>query len=265
MAGGFDIPAGSIVSDQTDSRFGRAFHQILVDLPSDTYTDHLFDIAFLPNESKLATATGDRVAIWDTSVHKVLAISQFQGSVVCLHISTSGLLAAITHLFEGSSLYSRITVMNCDDGEILQELEIVPGEIRAVRFSPDPQWLASDSADGKLRICATNSFDGIAKVFEHRNITFSTVSFSYDSSRIAATYSDKSIAIWKLDGSGEPERFLLGHRGVITSIQFSPIDYSLSSSASDKTVRIWDTNSEVELVTTSGSDQRHAQSVIRIE
>lgn len=245
-----------------DSATLQLVHALTVsDIFSDPPSDNPSDMAFFPNENKLVIAAANRVAVWDTVSHKVSATWELQARVRRLSVSKNGLLAGSTQFVEDSTRLNRITVMDSNNGDILHQLEVLVDEIDAVCFSPDSQWLASDSDDGKVRVWATNSFSATARIFEHGKNGYSAISFSHDSSRIAAAYSDKSIAIWELDGSGHPERKLLGHGGKITSIQFSPMDDTLISSASDKNVRIWYTSSQSDLVTTDGSEERHAQSV----
>jgi WD40 repeat protein len=228
----------------------------------------MHDMTFLPDGSKLAIAVGTRVAFWDVHSHKISATWTLPASIRCLSISNTGLMAASTKVLQYSKWGYQVVVLSGDEGDIIHQSEILADRIDALCFSPDSEWLASGCSDGNVRVWATSAFGSTAKIFPRRRCEMASISFSYDSSRIAAAYGDKVIAIWRIDGAtnGQAERVLEEHWGSITCIQFSPVDFDLISSTSDGAVRIWDTNTEraaneIETVVASDADQRHNLSV----
>lgn len=68
----------------------------------------------------------------------------------------------------------------------------------------------------------------------------STVQFSPKGDLIASGSQDKTIKLWKPDGT--LWKTLTGHQDGITSVAFSPRQPLLASASNDKTIKLWNTN-----------------------
>ena len=135
--------------------------------------------------------------------------------------------------------------------------------INVVRFSPDGNFLASASDEGRIKIWdannLTNNKEPLAEINAH-GIGIYTLSFSGDSNFLASASTDKTIKIWrlssvlaqyKLDKSPVKQtddvKILQGHTDFLNKIQFNPAFNvnlvssvaMLASSSNDKTIRLW--------------------------
>jgi WD40 repeat protein/serine/threonine protein kinase/cell division protein FtsL len=68
-----------------------------------------------------------------------------------------------------------------------------------------------------------------------------SASFDRDGARIVTASGDKTVRIWRTDGTGEPV-ILRGHDDRVHSAAFSPGGDRIVSASKDKTVRIWRTD-----------------------
>jgi WD40 repeat protein/tetratricopeptide (TPR) repeat protein len=69
------------------------------------------------------------------------------------------------------------------------------------------------------------------------------VSFSPDGKMIASASGDKTVKLWRSDGSFL--KTLTGHQGQVTSVSFSPNGELIASGSADKTVKLWRTDGKL--------------------
>ncbi len=124
-------------------------------------------------------------------------------------------------------------------------------------FAPGPRFRFSDSALSILAV-ESNSDGSIGAyagtegvIYLVSNISGETtssvdagspvtgLSISPDDQLIAASLTDGSVGVWRLDSGAEVYR-LQGHEQMTTDIEFSPNGALLASSSADTTVRLWD-------------------------
>ena len=102
--------------------------------------------AFTPDESKLAIATGQRVAVWPLARSKEESLRiPGRGSAV----KAVGFLPGGTALLT-ASLDKLVRVWNTDTGAELRSFDWGIGRVRAVAVSPDGTMCAAGSNDGRL-------------------------------------------------------------------------------------------------------------------
>jgi WD40 repeat protein len=131
--------------------------------------------------------------------------------------------------------------------------------VGSLAFSPDGQLLASTSAVAgdikklELRLWDATSGKELRVIQVAIDIAFSLprLAFSPDSKRLAATLND-TVKVW--DVKTGQEMTLKGHTGGVESVAFSPDGKRIASTGDvrDKTVRLWEADSGVEVLTLKG-------------
>ncbi|KAJ5570039.1 uncharacterized protein N7459_009469 [Penicillium hispanicum] len=112
--------------------------------------------------------------------------------------------------------------------------------IFSIAASPDGALLASAGNDRTLKVWESSSGSCLHTLTGHTSNIVS-VAFSQDGSLLASGSLDGAIKIWNVQ-KGECFKTLQGHRGVVNTVVFS-LNGRLASSSSDRTMKIWDTES----------------------
>lgn len=107
--------------------------------------------------------------------------------------------------------------------------------INSVRFSPDGKTIASASDDNTLKLWSVEGI--LLKTLLEKSKPVISLDFSQDG-RLASGGDDQTIKLWNAEtGKFLPD--LKGHRGRISSVDFSPDGKFLASGSEDLTLRLW--------------------------
>jgi len=135
----------------------------------------------------------------------------------------------------------------------LKRLNPVPGHedvVSSIAFSPAGNTLGTAGWDSSIRVWDYRTGKEMrkmdhrspteARLWEPRQEYLSTVCFSADGEVIAAGSFDSNIVVWRAS-TGEKQKVLRGHSGIIDKVRFDPTGKSLVSCCSgDNTIRVWD-------------------------
>ena len=109
------------------------------------------------------------------------------------------------------------------------------GGIDRIHFSPDGKHIAAIDATGPMSVVKWNIEEDITDVFHE----FTAVAYSPDGGYLAAASANGTIRIVEI-ASRDVTTTLEAHRGVISSLEFSPDGQRITFSVPDGTVHVWD-------------------------
>src|SRR5258708_3044168 len=218
------------------------------------HTGLIAQIAWSPNGSLLASASGDRtIRLWD--IQSAQPLSTLRGHadrVYSVAWSPDG------HLLASASNDQTIRLW---DVQSLQELSTLTGHsasVRSVAWSPDGSLLASASDDQTIHV-----WDG--KTGQHRHTleghtaSISRISFSADNQLLASKSVDATVRLWNLDTWQEVAILNESSSGYLRSgVTFHRKSSLLATLGEEDTViRIWDLDFETILRRASVTSSVH--------
>lgn len=162
-----------------------------------------------------------------------------QGSMIWnAELSPNGRWLVTTAFAAGKSIVQVWNVENPQENP--REIHLQNEEpVTAIEFSPDGNWLATASWNGRVYLWNPNALqDKPLRGPATRGGFVSALEFSPDSQKLAIAAWDNTASVWNLQGEKPQE--LQGHQAPVRSIHFSPDGQQLLTSSLDGTARLWD-------------------------
>ena len=204
-------------------------------------------LVFSPDGRRLYAAGGEpgiagQVQVLDAASGKVLqSFVAHQDSVQSLALSADGLVLATGSYDQQSALWDAAT------GGRLRLLIGHHGSIEGLAFRPDGQVLASASADRTIKLWEVGRGQRLDTLSQPTREQY-RVLFSADGGLLYAAGADNRVRKWAiskqaLEGSNRLLDTRFAHEGSIVAMALSADGRLLVTSATDKTLKLWDASS----------------------
>lgn len=172
--------------------------------------------------------------VFDTAFRRFSGIPKAHTKV----ISAVGMAANDTRAVS-ASLAGDLAVWDMTNGELVHRLEGHRSDIYGLAVFPDGIRCATVDRDGMARIWDLQEGKSLVE-FKADERPVSAVAVSADSSLLATGSWFGEIRLWSLQGNRPTElQRLVGHRGLVSQLIFTPDSKRLVSCSRDQTARIW--------------------------
>jgi hypothetical protein len=193
------------------------------------HQDKVWSIAWSPDESKLATASGDRtVKVWEADTGSELrTLRGHQDSVQSVAWSPDGSKLATA----SDDLTAK--VWEASTGRELVTLGGHQDSVQSVAWSPDGSKLATASDDRTAKVWDAETGRELLTLRGHLDKVRS-IAWSPDGSKLAMASDDQTATLWEA-GTGRELLTLRGHNASVRSIAWSPDGSKLATASGDHT------------------------------
>ncbi|WP_158633405.1 WD40 domain-containing protein [Tautonia sociabilis] len=203
--------------------------------------ERVYDIAYSPDGSRLATAAGNpglsgEATLWTVGEDGVLSdpktLVEAGDAVFCVAFSPDGKRLAV------GGADRTIRVFDVESGERLAEVEDHADWVLDVTFSPDGSRLATASRDKTSKLFDANSYESLV-TFPGHGETVYCVGFSGDGKTVFSGGGDARIRNWNPDEDAKQVREIGGFGGPVFDLKVFADGQSLAACGSDTVVRLF--------------------------
>jgi WD40 repeat protein len=215
------------------------------------HTSYVTGVAFRPDGSLLATASGDHtVQLWDTRTGaSVRTLIGHDEGVTGVAFSPDGSLLATV----SGDLTARL--WQVASGTPLRTTRTGHASyVTGVAFSPDGSMLATAGWDPTVRLWDVGTGAPL-RTFTSHTAGVSGVVFSPDGALLAAADDDGTAQLWDA-ATGASVRTFIGHDEGVTRVAFSPDGSLLATASEDRTARLWDVATGAPVHTFTGHSEK---------
>ncbi|GHJ03916.1 hypothetical protein TPA0906_57810 [Streptomyces olivaceus] len=193
---------------------------------------------FSPDGDLLVTGgfQSPAVHVWDVRGHRRLGTLD----------AVSKMIASVVFSPDGSTLATaggggKLRLWDVRSRRLVATLEGHTDMVQSMAFTPDGKTLASSGRDATARLWDVTTHRRLATLTGHTGIVWSTT-VSPDGATLATTGDDRTVRLWDIE-THQQSALYTGHTGVVNSARFAPGgDAIVTSSGSDGTARLWDTD-----------------------
>ncbi|MDB5387276.1 MAG: prkC 9, partial [Planctomycetaceae bacterium] len=203
-------------------------------------------VVAIPHTDLLASASEDgQISIWDTAEFKLKKqVGQIGEGVLAMCASDDG------RQLVASTIQNRLLVWNVAFFDSPRTLDLGPTPALVVAASLTGDWIAT--GDGFGKVCIRSAASGvIQREFHDHSGWMTALLFSDDGNWLFSADSDGVVCARKLDSVARVVRFA-GHFDRVMGLAYTD-DGRLVSASWDKTVKFWDLDTGLDLLTLRGA------------